>query len=236
MALPSDFITGEAVRAMFADLEKRLRSGRFPVVQHARQHQAGGIDRLPSAAAAGGHTIRENGTDQTARTGLNFIDADAGAGLITDDAGGNETEVNLNLYRLESQDHTHASTGLQGGILYGEVSITIENPSGGEDLIMRKFTQAVTITAITAIVIGGTSVKINPKHGTTVTGADLLLTAEEVVATASTQGEHINGTGTAMATTLSDVTLAAGEILRLITTAIVGTPTLLHVTVQYRLS
>jgi len=47
-----------------------------------------------------GHTIRENGTDQTTRTGLNFIDTAAGAGLITDDAGGGETEVNLNLYLL----------------------------------------------------------------------------------------------------------------------------------------
>ena len=67
------------------------------------------------ASGSGGHTIRENGTDQTARTGLNFIDTDAGAGLVTDDAGGNETEVNLSLYRLESQDHSHASSGLQGG-------------------------------------------------------------------------------------------------------------------------
>jgi len=47
-----------------------------------------------------GHTIRENGVDQTARTGLNFIDTGAGVGLITDDAGNNETEVNLSLYTL----------------------------------------------------------------------------------------------------------------------------------------
>jgi len=51
------------------------------------------------AASGSGHTIRENGTDQTARTGLNFIDTDDGSGaLITDDAVGDETEVNLNLY------------------------------------------------------------------------------------------------------------------------------------------
>jgi len=55
-----------------------------------------------AAGAGSGHTIRENGTDQTSRTGLNFVDTDAGAGLITDDAGGNETEVNLNLYVLKS--------------------------------------------------------------------------------------------------------------------------------------
>lgn len=63
------------------------------------------------------HTIRENGTDQTQRGALNFIDPDAGTGLITDDAANNETEVNLSLYRLESQDHNHQSSGLQGGQL-----------------------------------------------------------------------------------------------------------------------
>lgn len=63
---------------------------------------AGVLSWASAGGAGGGHTIRENGTDQTARTGLNFIDTDAGAGLITDDAGGNETEVNLNLYILKS--------------------------------------------------------------------------------------------------------------------------------------
>ena len=59
-------------------------------------------DTVTIAAAGGGHTIREQGVDQTSRTGLNFIDSLAGAGLITDDAGGNETEVNLDLYALAS--------------------------------------------------------------------------------------------------------------------------------------
>lgn len=60
----------------------------------------GGATTLHSHAGASAHTIRENGTDQTARTGLNFVDASAGLGLITDDAIGDETEVNLNLYLL----------------------------------------------------------------------------------------------------------------------------------------
>lgn len=62
----------------------------------------GGASTLHSHAGGSGHTIRENGVDQTARAALNFIDTDAGAGLITDDAGGGETEVNLNLYVLKS--------------------------------------------------------------------------------------------------------------------------------------
>jgi hypothetical protein len=46
------------------------------------------------------HGIRENGTLQTDRNFINFIDTDAGTGLITDD--GTETEINLNLYILKS--------------------------------------------------------------------------------------------------------------------------------------
>lgn len=75
------------------------------------QAQAGG--------GGGGHTIRENGTDQTARTGLNFIDASAGAGLITDDAVGDETEVNLDLYILAS-----GSRAFSGAISHGTNDIT----------------------------------------------------------------------------------------------------------------
>lgn len=57
---------------------------------------------IASSGGGSGHTIRENGTDQTARTGLNVVDTDAGAGLITDDAINDETELNLNLYILKS--------------------------------------------------------------------------------------------------------------------------------------
>ena len=75
-------------------------------------------------SSGGGHTIRENGTDQTTRDALNFVDADAGTGLITDDAGNNETEVNLSLYRLESENHTHQSSGLAGGTLDHGAALT----------------------------------------------------------------------------------------------------------------
>src|SRR3990170_7263650 len=44
---------------------------------------------INATGGSGGHTIRENGVDMTARTGLNFIDADAivGTTLVVDDAG-----------------------------------------------------------------------------------------------------------------------------------------------------
>ncbi len=51
----------------------------------------GGSTTLHTHAGGSGHTIKENGTGLTARTGLNFVD-----GLIaTDDAGSDETDVNV---------------------------------------------------------------------------------------------------------------------------------------------
>lgn len=64
--------------------------------------KSGSAITITGGAGGSGHEIRENGSAQTTRAGLNFIDADAGSGLITDDAGGDETEVNLNLYLLKS--------------------------------------------------------------------------------------------------------------------------------------
>ena len=77
-----------------------------------------------SGGGSGGHEIRENGAAQTTRGAINFVDADAGAGLVTDDAGNDETEVNLSLYRLEAQDHTHQSTGAAAGQLDHGLALT----------------------------------------------------------------------------------------------------------------
>ena len=108
----------------------------------------GGATTLHSHSGGSGHTIRENGTDQTARTGLNFIDADAGAGLITDDAGGDETEVNLSLYRLEAQDHSHQSTGLQAGQLTEAAlslsDVTTLNSATTQHGLLKKLSNVVT--------------------------------------------------------------------------------------------
>ena len=128
------------------------------------------------------------------------------------------------------------TTGLKYDYVYHEVTVTVENPTASENIVVRQFTQAVTIDVIQAVVIGGTSVTIDPEHGSTITTATKLLSAAEVVASASTTGEHIGGTGTAMAASFNDNTLAAGDFLRLETTAISGTPTQLSVTFRYRLT
>ena len=81
-----------------------------------------------------GHTIRENGTDQTARTGLNFVDADAGAGLVTDDSVNDETEVNLDKYTLLA--------GRAGG------QTIIGGTASGEDLTLQSTSHATRGTII----------------------------------------------------------------------------------------
>src|SRR3990172_12682964 len=86
----------------------------IPTFVAGRTVTVGAGGQLEDTVTSGGHTIRESGTDQTTRTGLNFIDALAGAGLITDDAGGNETEVNLDLYVLRGVGRAGGTT-IYGG-------------------------------------------------------------------------------------------------------------------------
>ena len=151
------------------------------------------------------------------------------------DGSGDEQELSLGaantVYRSAG-----ASSAPTFDYVFHELTLTIENPSASDNVIMRQFTQAVTITAIQAAVLGGTSVTIDPEHGSTTTTATKLLSAAESVASASTTGEHIGGTGTAMAASFNDATLAAGDFLRLKTTAISGSPTQLSVTIKWRLT
>ena len=49
-----------------------------------------------------GHTIQENGGDLADEQNLDFVDADAGAGLVTDDAINFVTRVHLDLYTLKA--------------------------------------------------------------------------------------------------------------------------------------
>ena len=57
--------------------------------------------RITSAAngssGTGGHTIKDDGTPMTARTGLNFVTTTTINAALTDDAGGDETEVSFNI-------------------------------------------------------------------------------------------------------------------------------------------
>ena len=100
--------------------------------------------------AGGGHVIKENGSAQTARANLNFVDTDAGAGLITDDAGNDETEVNLNLYVLKATtpggelggtysaptvDATHSGSSHAGIIATHEADTSSAHTAQGVDIV-----------------------------------------------------------------------------------------------------
>lgn len=108
-----------------------------------------GVDPTFQAAAGGGHTIRDNGLDQTARAALNFVDVSAGAGLVTDDAGNNETEVNLSLYALLS--------GRSGG------QVLIGGTASGDDLELESTSHATKghIRARSSFIIGNNAAGID---------------------------------------------------------------------------
>ena len=102
--------------------------------------------QVPAGGGGGGHTIRENGVDQPARTGLNFIDADAGAGLITDDAGGDETEVNLNLYPLLSAARAFTGNQVFNAGLQLAASQTIKDSGGTGRVLLATASPHLTLT------------------------------------------------------------------------------------------
>lgn len=117
-------------------------------------------------------------------------------------------------------------------------TLTVETPTASENIIWRQFAKDIVVVALYAVSIGGTSVTIDPEFGPLVTSATKLLTAAEVIATANTAGEYIGGTnlaGVPMLATFANPYIAAGNILRLKTSAISGTPTQLSLTLQYRL-
>lgn len=165
---------GDLITATADDTPVILGVGTDGFILTANSGVANGIEW--AAPASGGHTIEEDGTPLTARTGLNFVD-----GLLaTDDAGNDETDINADWatteiadigtvesagvstkipradhvhvhpsigsgdlhpeyatdtdlsthaaaadphtgYRLESADHSHATTGLQGGTVSHDI-------------------------------------------------------------------------------------------------------------------
>ena len=142
------------------------------------------------AGGAGGHTIRENGTDQIARTGLNFIDADAivGTTLVADDAGGNETEVYMNLYAL--------LTGRAGGQTLSGGSAT------NEVLFLRGTSNATPGTAHVEILDGLVMASGKTIQDSGGTGRILLATASpHLTLTGDTRLEGKVGISTAVSVT-----------------------------------
>jgi hypothetical protein len=105
-------------------------------------------------------------------------------------------------------------------------SITVENPTASENISMFYTNVAITVTQITAVIIGSTSVSFDIEHGTsraTATGTGVIGTDD--VADSTTTGN--------ITTTFNDATIPADSFVWLSTSALSGTPSQLMVTVEY---
>ena len=147
-------------------------------------------------SAGSGHTIRENGTDQTARTGLNFVDTDAGAGLITDDAGNDETEVNLNLYVLKTNANFVDLT--DGG------ATTLHTHAGGSGHTIQDDNSSMTARTnlsfqdgfVLADDAGGDQTEIDLSYAGTGDIADVAYTEGAGTAITVARGDHVHALST----------------------------------------
>ena len=105
-------------------------------------------------------------------------------------------------------------------------SITVEDPVTGETISMFFTTVAITVTQITAVIVGSTSITFNISHGTSRAAVTNDVMTSDDVADSTTTG-NITTTG------WSDNTIPADSFVCLTTSAASGTPTELHVTVEY---
>jgi len=105
-------------------------------------------------------------------------------------------------------------------------SITVESPTASENLSMFYTNVAITVTQITSVILGSTSVTFDIEHGTsraTATGTGVIGT--DVVCNSTTTG--------VVTTTFTDATIPADSFVWLSTSALSGTPTEFNVTVEY---
>jgi len=105
-------------------------------------------------------------------------------------------------------------------------SITVEDPVTDETISMFYTNVAITVTQITAVIVGSTSVTFNISHGTSRAAVTNDVMAADDVADSTTTG-NITTTG------WSDEDIPADSFVCLTTSAASGTPDELHVTVEY---
>jgi hypothetical protein len=109
-------------------------------------------------------------------------------------------------------------------------SITIEDPAADENISMFFTTVAVTVTQLSAVIQGTTSVTYTIRHQPAATGSGRSDTGNEVV----TGGVLANSsTAGVITSSFDDETIAADSFVWIETTALSDTPTELNVTVEY---
>jgi len=105
--------------------------------------------------------------------------------------------------------------------------ITVEDPVTGETISMFYTNVAITVTQITAVIVGSTSITFNISHGTSRAAVTNDVMSADDVADSTTTGNITTSFGG------GDPTIPADSFVCLTTSAASGTPTELHVTVEY---
>jgi len=103
--------------------------------------------------------------------------------------------------------------------------MTVENPSGTEDISFGFTFVDITITEVQAVIVGATSVTINPTHGASRSEATNAILNTPTAISNTTTGQNL--------TSFTDPTIPLDSWVVLKTTALNGTPTQLTVTLKY---
>jgi hypothetical protein len=106
-------------------------------------------------------------------------------------------------------------------------SITVQSPSASENRGMFYTTVPITVTQITAVIVGSTSVDFNISHGTSRAAVTNDVMSADDTADSTTTGNITTSFGG------GDPTIPANSFVALTTSALSGTPTELLVTVEY---
>lgn len=123
-----------------------------------------------------------------------------------------------------AKSHAHKTSDASGAIKYTK-SVWIESPTSTEDAGLFVASEAITITNVYTYVKAGTSVTFNVAHGTNPTSTANLWASDQVANTLTSVQTH--------STSYNDATVAAGEAVKLTTSAVSGSVTGILVTIEY---
>ena len=166
---------------------------------HAATHQSGGSDPI------------------TGSLHLSSGSLSAAGGLFADALSERSTGAGV----------TVAGALVKNALVQSFRSVTLEDPKLGDDIVLLRAPAPLTITAVYAVIKGGTSATWQLVHG-----PDRSATGSAVFQTPQTANSSTTGTTHDSGWNTPDV--ASGSWLRLLVVGVSGAVTQLHLTIQYR--
>ena len=143
------------------------------------------------------------------------------------DAGSDFTATTVEgaLDELQADNEAHVAAANPHAVVKHYKHFTIESPTSSEDLAFFIENRAITITNVFTFLRGGTSFTFNIAHGTNPASPANLWASNQTANTLTSVQTHSTG--------YSDASVAAGEAVKLITSAVVGTVLVGHITVEF---